>query len=144
EYLGEDRVNAGLRLLLEKHSTQKASLATTLDLYRELKAVTPDSLQNLLHDLFEGHTTWELKTERATAQQTANGTWQVMLQVQARKLAFDEAGKETKVPMNDWIEVGVFAHLKVGEPMEPLYFQKHRIRSGKQTIKVIVPQKPSR
>jgi hypothetical protein len=39
--------------------------------------------------------------------------------------------------MDDWLEVGVFHE---GEP----YLQKHRIRSGKQTITVTVPQKPAR
>ena len=59
------------------------------------------------------------------------------LDVRARKVVVDEAGVETEVPMDDWMEVGVFDE---GEP----YLQKHRIRSGKQTITVTVPQKPAR
>jgi hypothetical protein len=39
--------------------------------------------------------------------------------------------------MDDWLEVGVFHE---GQP----YLQKYRIRSGKQTITVTVPQKPAR
>ncbi len=70
EYIGEERVNRALRRLLEKHRPEGAPLATTLDLYRELQAVTPDSLQPLLHDLFEVNTFWELETERASAEQT--------------------------------------------------------------------------
>ena len=57
--------------------------------------------------------------------------------MRARKVVVDEAGVETEVPMDDWMEVGVFDE---GEP----YLQKHRIRSGKQTITVTVPQKPAR
>ncbi len=57
--------------------------------------------------------------------------------MQARKVVVDEAGVETEVPMDDWIEVGV---LDEGEP----HLQRHRIRSGKQTIAVTVPQKPAR
>ena len=45
EYVGEERVNGALRRLIEKHDSAGAPLATTLDLYRELQAVTPDSLQ---------------------------------------------------------------------------------------------------
>ncbi|WP_237144695.1 M1 aminopeptidase family protein [Pontibacter pamirensis] len=142
EYVGEDQVNSALRRLLEKHRQQDAPLATTLDLYRELQAVTPDSLQYLLHDLFEVNTYWELETERATATQTEAGTWQVTLDVQARKLVSDSAGVETEVPMNDWIQIGVFA--KGDELKEPLYLQKHRIRSGTQTVKVTVPREPAR
>jgi len=147
-YIGEERMNAALRRLVEKHGSgtapfdslsrelaQGRPLPTTLDLYRELQAVTPDSLHSLLHDLFEANTFWELETERVTAAQTVAGTWQVALDVRARKVVVDEAGVETEMPMDDWVEIGVFDG---NGSDEPLYLQKHRIRSGKQTITVAV------
>lgn len=143
EYIGEERVNGALRRLLEKHRPGEAPLATTLDLYRELQAVTPDPLQPLLHDLFEVNTFWRLETERVTAKQTQAGTWQVTLDVQARKVVVDEAGVETAVPIDDWVEIGVFAPAEKGELRgKPLYMQKQRIRSTEQTITVTVPRKP--
>ncbi len=138
EYIGEERVNGALRRLLEKHRPQDAPLATTLDLYRELQAVTPDSLRYLLHDLFEVNAFWELETERVTAEQTPAGTWQVTLEVRARKMVYDSAGVEAEMPMDEWVPIGVFG------PTEPLHLQKHRIRSGEQTITVTVPGKPAR
>lgn len=145
EYIGTGRVNLALRRLIEQHEPAAASLATTLDLYRELQAVTPDSLRYLLHDLFEVNTYWEFKTERSTAVQTNTGAWQVTLDVRARKQVFDSAGVETVVPMNDWVEVGVFAPAGEGGALStPLYMQKHRIHSGQQTIAVTVPRKPAR
>ncbi|KAA9327700.1 M1 family metallopeptidase [Hymenobacter busanensis] len=145
QYIGVPRVNGALRRLLEKHRSPGAPLATTLDLYRELQAATPDSLHYLLRDLFEVNTYWELKTKQATAQQTPAGSWQVTLQVQARKLVADSAGTEREVPMNDWVEVGVFAPRTSDEDLsQPLYQHKHRIRSGPQTLVVTVPRKPAR
>ena len=137
EYIGKDRVDDALRSLLKKHGSGVPPLPTSLDLYRELQAVTPDSYQYLLRDLFEKNTFWELATERATAKQTSADAWQVTLDVRARKVVVDEAGIETEVPMDDWVEVGVFGE---GEP----YMEKHRIRSGQQTITVTVPRKPTR
>jgi ABC-type transport system involved in multi-copper enzyme maturation permease subunit len=143
EYIGEERVNGALRSLLEKHRPGEAPLATTLDLYRELQAVTPQSFQPLLHDLFEVNTLWELETERATAEQAQAGAWQVTLDVRARKVVVDEAGVETEVPMDDWVEIGVFAPAEEGDELgAPLYVQMHRIRSGEQTITVTVPRRP--
>ncbi len=144
EYMGEERVNRALRHLIEANDSGALPLATTLDLYRELQAVTPDSLQPLLHDLFEANTFWELETKRATAEQTDAGTWQVTLNVRARKVVVDTAGVETEVSMDDWVEIGVFAPAEEGdeELSEPLYVQRHRIRSGAQTITVTVPRKP--
>ena len=138
EYIGKERIDDALRSLFEKYRSGTPPLPTSMDLYQELKAVTPDSFQYLLRDLFETNTFWELETERATAQQTGAATWQVTLDVRARKVVVDEAGVETEVPMDDWIEVGAF-----GEGEEP-YVEKHRVRSGKQTITVTVPQKPAR
>ena len=144
EYIGEERVNEALRRLLEKHGSGTPPLPTSIDLYRELQAVTPDSLQYLLHDLFEVNTFWELETEGATAVQTRGGTWQVTLNVRARKVVVDEAGVETEVPMAEPVQVGVFGPTKEdGEALsEPLSVQMHRIRSGVQTITVTVPHKP--
>lgn len=142
EYVGEERVNGALRTLLEKKAS---SLATTLDLYRELQAVTPDSLQSLLHDLFEVDTYWTFDTKQATAVQTEAGAWQVTFDVEARKVVADSAGRETELPMNEWVEIGIFAAAGPGEVLDrPLYVQKHRIRSGRQTITVLVADRPAR
>lgn len=144
EYIGEAQVNRALRNMLEEHRAQEAPLATTLDLYGELKAVTPDSLHYLLHDLFEVNTYWELGTTRASAKQTRADNWEVTLDLQARKVVMDSAGVETEVAMDDWIEVGAVASTSDEAQKKPLYFQKHHIRSGKQTIVLNVPAKPGR
>jgi hypothetical protein len=147
EYVGSERVNGAIRRLIETHDAPGAPPATTLDLYRELQAVTPDSHRYLLHDLFEVNTDWQLRTERVTAEETEAGAWQVTLEVRARKVVTDEAGVETEVPLDEWLEIGVFgANQKGGERGDelsrPLYLQKHRIRSGEQTITVTVPERP--
>jgi ABC-2 type transport system permease protein len=143
EYVGEDRVNRALRRLLEAHGS--GALLTTRDLHRELRAVTPDSLRYLLHDLFAANTFWELETERATAQRTPAGAWRVTLDVRARKVTVDPAGVETEVPMDDCIQVGVFAPAAEGEARgRPLYTRMHRVRSGRQRITVTVPTRPAR
>ncbi|MBD2703402.1 hypothetical protein IC229_22350 [Spirosoma sp. BT702] len=140
-YIGKKRVNDALRQLLRTY-TPAHPLPTTLDFYRELQAVTPDSLHYLLHDLFATNTFWDLKTEQATAKQTKTGAWQVTLTVDARKMRVDSMGRETNVPMNDWIEIGVFAPAKNGQKTGlPIYLQKKRIRFGKQRITVMVPDK---
>ncbi|HSF43377.1 MAG TPA: hypothetical protein VLT87_26490 [Thermoanaerobaculia bacterium] len=144
ESIGKERVNGALRRLLEKHRPQEAPLATTLDLYRELQAATPASFHPLLHDLFEVNTFWDFVTDRATASETKEGTWQVTLDVKARKVVADSAGVETVVPMDEWVEIGVFGPARKGhgELSAPLYLQMHRIRSTEQTITVTVAGKP--
>jgi ABC-2 type transport system permease protein len=144
QYVGADRVNGALRRLIETHRSAGAPPATTLDLYRELQAVTPDSLRYLLRDLFEVNTYWQLVTDRVQADSTASGEWQVTLDVRARKMVYDSAGVETELPMDEWVEVGIFgaAGQGKGELSATLHRQQHRIRSGAQTITLTVPRRP--
>ncbi len=145
EYLGADRVNGTIRRLTEKHDAPGAPPVTTLDLYRELQAVTPDSLRYLLHDLFEVNTYWQLATEKVSATQNADSTWEVTLDVNARKVVFDSAGVQAERAMDEWVPVGVFGEAAEGthELSASLYLQMHRVRTGRQTITVTVPRKPA-
>jgi hypothetical protein len=144
EYVGAEPVNTAVRRLFEKHGSGLPPLPASLDLYREFQAVTPESLRPLLADLFERNTFWELEAERVTATPTAAGAWQVSLDVRARKVVVDENGVETELPMDDLIEVGVFAGADAGGLGEMLYLQTHRLRSGAQRITVTVPRQPAR
>jgi hypothetical protein len=146
-YVGEARVNAALRRLIEASRARRgaAPLQTTLDLYRELQAVTPDSLRPLVRDLFAVNTIWTFDTRRGTAERAADGTWRVTLDVEARKESVDSAGVATPLPMDDPVEIGVFAAARPGEILgRPLYLRKHRVRAGRQTITVTVPRQPDR
>ncbi len=145
EYVGQDSVDLAWRRLRERHASAEPPFATSLDLYRELQQVTPDSLQYLLADLIERNTFWELQTDEASALQTTSGEWQVTLEVAARKVVVDTAGAETEMPMDDLIEIGVYAPAEDdGSPGKPLHLAMHRIRTGAQAITVTVPARPAR
>jgi ABC-2 type transport system permease protein len=143
EYVGAERVNAALRRLFERHRFATPPLPTSLDLYREFQAVTPGELQYLLADLFEANRYWELAAKRVEAERVETGEWRVTLDVRARKVLVDEAGVETEVPMDDLVEVGVFAAAGDGGPGKPLYMRMHCVRSGEQRITLMVPGEPA-
>lgn len=140
EQLGEEAVNGALRRFLEKYRRSGPPYATSLDLYAELRAVTPPSLHGLLTDLFETMTLWDLKTQSGTARRLPDGRYEVTLDVRAQKVRADSLGRETPTPMDDVIEVACFA----GGSDAPIYRAKHRIRSGQQTLRIIVPRQPDR
>ena len=143
EYVGKEKVIKALRRLLEQHKPDKQPLTTSLDLYRELQTITPDSLQYLLHDLFAANTFWDLKTDRATVKRTAGNAWEVTLDVEAHKVVIDSLGVEKEIKMNDWVEVGVFVSTDQDVERKQLYLQKHLIQSGKQRITMTVASKPT-
>jgi ABC-type transport system involved in multi-copper enzyme maturation permease subunit len=144
EHLGADAVNTALRRYFAKYSKAGAPLATSRDLYAELRAVTPDSLHGLLRDLFEDIVLWDVSAEEARVEPVGDGSYRVTLAIEAKKVRADSIGNETEVPMDDLVEIGVFAPAGNGNgPGEPLYLERHRIGSGKQTITVTVPRQPA-
>ena len=144
EAIGTPRVNTALRDLADEFGSGKPPFATSLDLYRHLRAVTPADTQPLLKDLFEDITFWDLRMKSARSQPLPGGAHRVTLEIEAYKVKVGAAGRESRVPMNDLIDIAVFA------PAQPeqdrgtaLYAHKHRIRSGLQTITVTVPSLPA-
>ena len=141
EYVGADRVTEALRRLVRAGRPGEPPLPTTRDLYRELTAITPDSLRYLVADLFAANTAWELTTDSVTSKPAAGGMVELTLDVRARKLVIDTAGVERAVPMNDLVEIGAFA----GDPVDAdrrgasVYRRLHRVRAGAQRIVIVVP-----
>jgi ABC-type transport system involved in multi-copper enzyme maturation permease subunit len=136
EHIGEDRVNAALRAFLDKYRDAGPPYATSRDLYKELQAVTPDSMKYLLVDLFETITLWDVRVKAARAEQIAPDSYRVTMDVVGKKVRADSMGVETEVPMNDLAEIAVFAG------NERSYIERHRIRSGEQRITLTVSRKP--
>jgi hypothetical protein len=144
DHIGAHAVNTALRRYLEKYGGGRRPLPTSLDLYAELRDVTPDSMQYLLTDLFEKITLWDLETRSADVERTTNGEYQLTLEVVAKKVTADSTGKETEVPMDDLVEIGIFGSGSDKGLGTPLHVQRQRIRSGKQTIRITVPREPAR
>ena len=146
EYVGVDRVNGALRRLIGRHERPGTPPATTLDLYRELQSVTPDSLRPLLRDLFERNSYWRFAAERATATKTADGMWRVTLDVRASKTIYDSTGREREAPIEEPVQIGLFAPPADGgdELSTPIALRMFAIRSGTSRITLTVPQRPAR
>jgi ABC-2 type transport system permease protein len=138
ERIGEQALNAALQRFLAKYRGAGPPYPTSLDLYAELRAATPPEHQELLKDLFETITLWDIKTQSAAMRRLPDGKFEVTLEVLAQKLRADGGGLETAVPMDDLVEVGAFAPGKE----EPFSVTRHRIRSGKQTIRIVVTKAP--
>jgi ABC-2 type transport system permease protein len=145
EAIGERAVNTALRRYLERFRGAPPPYPTSLDLIAEFRKVTPDSLQSLVTDLFEEVTLWSVKTDSVRAESLGDGRYRVTMRITASKTHTDTAGKAEEVPMNDLVEVGVFGtRPDTGGLGKPLYFEKHRIRSGQQAITVTVQGEPWR
>ena len=141
--IGEDAVNRALRHLLHDYAFKGPPYPTSLDLVKDLRAEAPADKQQLITDLFEKITLYDIKATKAVSQKRADGRYNVTLTVTAKKLYADGSGKETEAPMNETLDVGAF-DLSPGDDKfsskHVVAFQRMPIHSGTQTLTFIAPR----
>jgi hypothetical protein len=113
----------------------------TRQLVEALRAQTPAEYQYLIDDGFNRIVLYDNKALTATARRTPEGKYEVTIEVQARKSQVDAEGKETPMPLADYIEIGVFSGKKDEE--KPLYLEKKRMTQERQTYTILVDEKPT-
>jgi ABC-2 type transport system permease protein len=139
DYVGEAAVNGALRAFLAETRNATGPYPTSRDLLRHLRAATPDSLQYLVEDLFETVTLWDLRATRAEGTELPDGRYEVLLTVSARKLRASPLGEETEVPMDDFVEIGLFGK----DENEPVYRVKERFTGRPRTFRIVVDERPT-
>jgi ABC-type transport system involved in multi-copper enzyme maturation permease subunit len=115
EMIGEERINLVLRRLVERYAYQNPPYPTAYDLVDGLKEVMPAELHYLIGDLFERITMFSNRVESATVTPLADGKFKVVMDVRCEKTVADGKGKTTKVPINDWMDVGFYAKPETGK-----------------------------
>lgn len=144
--MGEDAVNRALRALIAQYKFKGPPYPRSVDLINALRAeATTAEQQTLITDLFEKVTLYDLKVDKPTAVQRADGKWNVTVPVEARKLYVDSMGIEKDAPLKERIEVGLFT----SEPgrdtfasSDVILMELHVIRSGRQVLKFTTDRKP--
>ncbi|HAZ24051.1 MAG TPA: hypothetical protein DCY95_04875, partial [Algoriphagus sp.] len=113
------------------------------DLYRHLKAVTPDSIQYYLDDTWNKITLYDNRAESVSTKKLGDNEYEITLNIRSQKLYADETGRESNAEYKaDYIDIGVFAAEDKDENgrtrVNPLYIQKHKIKPGASTITIKV------
>jgi ABC-2 type transport system permease protein len=145
EMVGEEAVNRALRNLLKEFAFKPAPYPSSTDFLRLLRAEVGPEYEQLIVDLFEKITLYDMKAIDAKATKTADGKYRVAFTVEGRKLYADGQGKETEAPLNEPFDIGVFT----AEPGKKGYqrqsviaIDRRPLRSGKQTIELVVDREP--
>jgi ABC-2 type transport system permease protein len=145
EMIGEDAVNRALRKLIHQYAYAPPPYPTSYALVDALREQTPPELQYLIKDLFEDITLFSNRTLEATARKRTDGKYDVTIQVEARKFKADATGKETEVPVDDWIDIGAFAKPASGKKYgDTLYRERMHIAQRDSTFTFTTPQLPEK
>lgn len=143
DYIGEDSVNAALHRYLQTWAGREDRYPTTADLLPYFREVTPDSLQYLITDMFETITLFENRTMNPTYESLADGQYQVSIPVKAQKFRADSVGIQTEIPLQDWVDVGVYSRAENGKD-SLIYLQKHKLDKSEMTLHITVGTKPTK
>jgi ABC-2 type transport system permease protein len=160
DYIGEDQMDLALHnFLMQYRYTNATNQADAADsahgseaqdqlypdtrmLIAAIRAQTPPDLQYMVDDGFNRIVLYDNKALSAKSQKTPDGKYKVTLNVQARKFQADGNGAETRMPLSDYIEIGVFTGKKDEE--KPLYMKKIKMTQEYQTYTIVVDQQPTR
>jgi ABC-2 type transport system permease protein len=144
DYIGEENVDAALRNVIHRWAFQGPPYVRTVEMLDAFRAVTPANEQPMLHDLFETITLYDNRAIEATATKMADGKYRVRVTVESKKLRADGMGKETPVPVDDWIDVGVLATGAHKDDDKVLALEKRHITAARTTFEFIVKEKPAK
>jgi aminopeptidase N len=148
DYIGEDKLNLALHNFLMQYRYANATdnisgpYPDTREFVAALRAQTPPELQYYITDSFENIVLYDNRAVSATYVATADHKYNVTLTVHAHKIHADGSGNQTDMPLNDYIDIGVFTGKKDKE--KPLYLQKSHITQADNTYHIIVDQLPTR
>ncbi|GGI56637.1 M1 family aminopeptidase [Winogradskyella haliclonae] len=133
DYIGEDNLNTAMKSFLEEYRYAGPPYPSSHDFLRHLEPQVPDSLNYLIKDWFKEITLYDNRLKDATYKKLDNGKYQVKLDIESYKIKSDSLGNETRVPMNDWIDIGFF----MDDDEDQLYGQK-RLKFNTDTSSLTV------
>ncbi len=136
KYLGEDSVNHALKNFIEQYALKGAPYPTTMDFLATLRRSTPDSLQYLITDAFERITLYDNKITVAKSRKEGEKYF-VEATIESHKIVSDSTGKETVVPSDDYIEIGVYKDRKSSPQIT-----RYKLKGGETKLSIPTNDKP--
>jgi ABC-type transport system involved in multi-copper enzyme maturation permease subunit len=147
DQIDEAPLNAALRRYVSSVRFAPPPYTVSRDLMASVAEAMPPEKTHLLDDLFRSITLFDNQTVDVASRALGNGRYEVSLKARARKLRADGRGVETEAPLDDWIDVGVFAEPATsgGRKQEQvLYLEKRHVTSPEVAVQVVVEGLPAR
>ncbi|MHA7821072.1 MAG: ABC transporter permease/M1 family aminopeptidase [Erythrobacter sp.] len=145
--LGEDRMNAMLADLLDRYRFRSQPYATSRDLVEGLYSLARNMEErDLIRDLFERITLWDLKAEEASVRALGDGRFETTISIAAQKFYADGLGVETEAELNDRIEIGLFTERPGNGEFAAenvILLERRPVRSGEQEVKLVTDRRPA-
>jgi len=144
--IGEAAVNRALRSFIDKYAFKGAPFPSSTDLINEFRAVSGADYQQMITDLFEHITVFDLRVDKAEAEQLDNGNWKVSMDISAAQYRADGEGQETEVAMAMELDIAIFPEAgdELGEYdlPDPIHIERRVINGGDLQLEFELTEKP--
>ncbi|HYS78663.1 MAG TPA: M1 family aminopeptidase, partial [Candidatus Dormibacteraeota bacterium] len=146
DYVGEKALNRALAEYVKAVAFQKPPYTDSLEFLDFVRRAVPPDRQAILDDLFRNITLYGNRAVKATWSRREDGKYVVRLDVTAAKYRADGKGNETPVPLDDWIDIGVFGERDPKGPSEGrlLAMEKRHVEGQGGTFELVVDQEPKK
>jgi ABC-2 type transport system permease protein len=143
DMVGEKNVNAALKNMVDSFAYREPPYPNAYHLVDRFDAVTPDSLKYIIKDLFYEMTLYNNRVTEASSKKLKDGSYEVTFSISCEKFRADSLGRETKIPLNDRIEIAVMAKPAEGKKYgKKLWSQQLRMNKEKQQFTTIIKEEP--
>ena len=148
DLIGEDNLNSAFKSYVDSAAFRpKAPFTTSTEWYGFIQSVTPDSLKYFIEDSFEKITLYTNKVTNTTYKKTAEGKYEVTIDVESTKNYFDGNGKQLSTGATpNLLDIGIFDEDTTNglgiTAKAPLYLEKRWVNPGKNTFTLITDKLP--
>jgi ABC-2 type transport system permease protein len=142
--VGEDVLNPILKRFLQDKGFQQPPYTDTRELLTYLREGIDPKHHRLIEDLFEKIVFHDNRVVAAKAEKRSDGKYAVTLTLHSLKQEAGGKGEEKDVPLDDEIDVGIFARPDGGDENDErvLYLAKHRFTAKDTTLEIVVDEEP--
>ena len=118
------------------------AIAIVISAVNAFREVTPDSLQYLIDDMFENITVFSNRVTDVNYVKSGE-EYEVTLTTFSEKFRADSLGKQTAVPLVDFIDIGIFGETESKQTYgKPLVYERLKITKPENTFTFKVKEKP--
>jgi aminopeptidase N len=145
EMVGEPAVDRALQRLIAQYAFKPAPYPSSSEFVKMLREEAGPQHEQLITDLFEKITLYDMKAKDATSKKLADGKYEVTFTVEGKKLYADGKGKETESPLSETFEVGIFTAQpgKKGFSKDSVVLVERRtVTTGDQKVTFTVDREP--
>ena len=146
DLIGEHQVNAIIKTITDRHRNSNRLEMNSIEFLEEVYNVTPSKYHHLITDWFKKVITYDLAIEDGTYKTLENGTFEVTINIKAKRFETLNSGEAKPIAINEPIKIGLFTthpSLIKADDSALLHYESVVINKETTEVKIIVNEKPN-